>query len=369
MMKIPVAKPNFNGNERQYVLDCIDTTWVSSAGKYVQGFEEQFAKFCEARYAISCCNGTVALHLPLLALGIKEGDEVIMPALTYIATCNAVKYVNATPVFVDVNPDTWNIDPKKIEEKITERTKAIIVVHLYGNPVDMDAIMKIANKYNLYVIEDAAEAHGALYKGRKVGNIGDVGTFSFFGNKIITTGEGGMIVTDNEELREKMRLLRGQGVDPQKRYWHTVVGYNYRMTNIEAAIGLAQLENIDTHIELRRNVMKKYVEYLSCIKDYVTFQKVEEGNDSIYWMVSLIFNDNVKLERDEIMNRLADAGIETRPLFCVINDMPPYKSDEVFECASKISARGINLPTYGTITKEEIKYVCDTLIDIIGCVC
>lgn len=369
MKKIPVAMPNFNGNEREYVLDCIDTTWVSSAGKYVQGFEEKFAEFCEAEHAVSCCNGTVALHLPLLALGITEGDEVIMPALTYIATCNAVKYVNATPVFVDVDPNTWNIDPKKIEEKITDKTKAIIVVHLYGNPVDMDAIMDIAKKHGLYVIEDAAEAHGAQYKGRKVGNIGDVGTFSFFGNKIITTGEGGMIITDNAELNEKMRLLKGQGVDPQKRYWHTVVGYNYRMTNIEAAIGLAQLENIDTHISLRKSIMKKYEENLACVKDYVTFQKVEEGNSSIYWMVSLTFNDNVKMERDEIMDKLAEAGIETRPVFYVINDMPPYKSDEVFEHASKISGRGINLPTYGTITDEEIKYVCDALIAIIRTAC
>lgn len=365
MRKIPVAQPNFNGREREYVLDCIDTTWVSSAGKYVQGFEEKFAEFCGTKNAISCCNGTVALHLPLLALGIKEGDEIIIPALTYIATCNAVKYVNATPVFVDIDPDTWNLDPKKIEEKITEKTKAIIVVHLYGNPADMDEIMAIAKKHKLYVIEDAAEAHGALYKGRKVGSIGDVGTFSFFGNKIITTGEGGMVVTDDTELSDNMRLFKGQGVDPQKRYWHTVVGYNYRMTNIEAAIGVAQLENIDIHINLRKHVMKKYVEYLESIKDYVTFQYVKEENSSIYWMVSLIFNDNVSLERDEIMNRLCEAGIETRPVFYVINDMPPYESEEVFEYASKISARGINLPTYGTITDEEIKYVCDTLVAII----
>lgn len=365
MRRIPVAQPNFNGKEREYVLDCIDTTWVSSAGKYVQGFEEKFADFCDTKYALSCCNGTVALHLPLLAMGIGEGDEVIIPALTYIATCNAVKYVNATPVFADIDPDTWNLDPTKIEEKITEKTKAIIVVHLYGNPADMDAIMDIAKRHKLYVIEDAAEAHGALYKGRKVGSIGDVGTFSFFGNKVITTGEGGMVVTNNTKLNEKMRLFKGQGVDPQKRYWHTVVGYNYRMTNIEAAIGLAQLENIDTHISLRKNVMELYSKYLEEVKDYVTFQKVEKEDSSIYWMVSLIFNDNVKLERDEIMQKLQDAGIETRPVFYVINDMPPYKSDEVFEHASRISDRGINLPTYGTITEEEVKYVCDALIEII----
>ncbi len=365
MKKIPVAQPNFIGNEREYVLDCMDTTWVSSAGKYVQGFEKEFAAFCDTTYALSCCNGTVALHLPLLAMGIGAEDEVIIPALTYIATCNAVKYVNATPVFVDIDPDTWNIDPAKIEEKITERTKAIIVVHLYGNPADMDAVIKIARKHHLYVIEDAAEAHGALYKGKKVGSIGDVGTFSFFGNKVITTGEGGMVVTNNAMLAEKMRLYKGQGVDPQKRYWHTVVGYNYRMTNIEAAIGLAQLEKIDTHISLRKIVMESYARYLAPIKDYVAFQHVDLEDSAIYWMVSVIFRDNVKIERDEIIQKLEAKGIETRPLFYVINDMPPYWSDEVFEHAKKVSERGINLPTYGAITEEEIRYVCDTLIDIV----
>ena len=365
MRKIPVAQPNFIGNEREYVIDCMDTTWISSAGKYVNQFEESFAKFCETKYAASCCNGTVALHLPLLAWDIKEGDEVIIPALTYIATCNAVKYVNATPVFVDVDPETWNIDPKKIEEKITEKTKAIIVVHLFGNPVDMDPIMDIARKHNLYVIEDAAEAHGAIYKGKKVGSIGDVGTFSFFGNKIITTGEGGMVVTNDNKLNEKMRLLKGQGVDPQKRYWHTVVGYNYRMTNIEAAIGLAQLEKIETHIGLRREIMKKYEQYLQPIKEYISFQKITEESESIYWMVSISFNDNVALERDLIMQKMQEAGIETRPVFYVINEMPPYKSDEKFECASKIAENSINVPTYGTLSDEDIKYVCDTLIEIV----
>lgn len=365
MKKIPVAQPNFIGNEKKYVIDCIDTTWVSSTGKYVQGFEEEFARFNNTKYALSCCNGTVALHLALMALGIKEGDEVIMPALTYIATCNAVKYVNATPVFTDIDPDTWNINPSKIEEKITAKTKAIIVVHLYGNPADMDSIMHIARKYNLYVIEDAAEAHGALYKGEKAGSIGDIGTFSFFGNKLITTGEGGMVVTNHSEYEESIRLLKGQGVDPNKRYWHSIVGYNYRMTNIEAAIGLAQLENINTHIQLRETIMKHYTEFLDCAKDLITFQKIQKDSNPIYWMVSLTLNDTVLLERDNVIQKLQEAGIETRPVFYVINDMPPYKSNEIFPYASKIASRGINLPTYGTLTKEDIKYVCDTLIKII----
>lgn len=365
MKKIPVAQPNFIGNEKDYVLDCMDTTWISSAGKYVQGFEEEFARFCDTKYALSCCNGTVALHLALLALGIKEGDEVVIPALTYIATCNAVKYVNAKPVFADIDPDTWNIDPQKIEEKITDKTRAIIVVHLYGNPADMDAIMSVAKKHNLYVIEDAAEAHGALYKGKKAGSIGDIGTFSFFGNKLITTGEGGMIVTNHSGFHDSIRLLKGQGVDPEKRYWHSVVGYNYRMTNIEAAIGLAQLEKIDVHIQLRHSIMKHYTEFLNGMEEFITFQKIQPESQPIYWMVSITLTDKVKLSRDDVMAKLQEAGIETRPVFYVINDMPPYKSSESFEHASRIAARGINLPTYGAMTTDDIKYVCDSLRKVI----
>lgn len=365
MKKIPVAQPNFIGNEKDYVLDCIDTTWISSAGKYVQGFEKEFAKFCDTNYALSCCNGTVALHLALMALGIKGGDEVIIPALTYIATCNAVKYVNAKPVFADIDPNTWNIDPQKVEEKITDKTRAIIVVHLYGNPADMDAIISVAKKHNLYVIEDAAEAHGALYKGKKAGSIGDIGTFSFFGNKLITTGEGGMIVTNNSKFRDSMLLLKGQGVDPEKRYWHSVVGYNYRMTNVEAAIGLAQLEKIEAHIQLRHTIIKLYTEFLDGMEKYITFQKVQPDSQPIYWMVSITLTDQVPLTRDDVMFKLQEAGIETRPVFYVINDMPPYKSNERFEHSSKIASRGINLPTYGAMTKDEIQYVCDTLIKII----
>ena len=365
MRKIPVAQPNFIGNERDYVLDCIDTTWISSAGKYIQEFENEFAKFCETNHALSCCNGTVALHLALMALGISAGDEIIIPALTYIATSNAVKYVNAKPVFVDIDPNTWNIDPSKIEEKITEKTRAIIVVHLYGNPADMDAIMAIAHKHKLYVIEDAAEAHGALYKGKKAGSIGDIGTFSFFGNKLITTGEGGMVTTNNSDLNDSMRLLKGQGVDPHKRYWHSIIGYNYRMTNIEAAIGLAQLEKIDTHIRLRETIMKQYNQYLASVDNHITFQSIQAESRPIYWMVSLTFKDSVNLSRDTIIEKLQDAGIETRPVFYVINDMPPYKNNEIFPCASKIAMRGINLPTYGSMTEEDVKYVCDALIEII----
>lgn len=364
--KISVATPNLCGNEKKYVDDCIDSTWISSGGKYIEKFESSFADFCGSNYAVSCCNGTVAIHLALIALGVKEGDEIIMPDLTYIATANAVKYCGAIPIFVDVDENTWNIDAEKIKEKITNRTKGIIVVHLYGNPADMDEIIAIANAKNMFIIEDAAEAHGAEYKGRKAGHIGDVGTFSFFGNKVITTGEGGMVTTDDGLLEQKIRLYKGQGVDINKRYWHTVIGYNYRMTNIEAAIGLAQLENVEYHLRKRREVAEHYIKYLGARKDLFVFQQEEKKGKTSYWMFSILLNDSIRKNRDEVMEKMGEAGIETRPLFYPVHLMPPY-FDEKVSCpvSEKISAKGINLPTHSLLTEEDIKYICTNLIKIV----
>lgn len=367
MKKIFVASPNLNGNEKKYVEDCLNTTLISSGGgQYIEKFENEFAEFCGAQYAASCCNGTVALHLALLALGIKVGDEVIMPVITYIATANAVKYVGATPVFVDIDEDTWNIDVSKIEEKITKNTRAIIVVHLYGNPAQMDEIMKIAQKHNLYVIEDAAEAHGATYKGKKVGSIGDIGTFSFFGNKVITTGEGGMIVTKDEKLDQYIRLLKGQGVDPQKRYWHLEIGYNYRMTNIAAAIGLGQLENINDHINKRIQIREMYYNILRKYSDYIKFQRITDQSTSINWMTSIIFLPKVGESRDNICKKLEGYGIETRPVFYPINTMPPYKQDGNYPVAEYISSSGINLPTHDLLSEQDIEYICNHLVQAMG---
>lgn len=359
---ISVAVPRFIGNEKKYVDDCIDTTWISSNGKYIKQFEDSFAKYIGSNEAISCCNGTVTLHLALLALGIGEGDEVIVPTFTYIATANAVRYCGATPVFADCLRDTWNIDPADVERKITPRTKCIIPVHLYGNPCDMGAIMDIAKKHDLYVVEDAAECHGATYNGKKTGTIGDIGTFSFFGNKIITTGEGGMIVTNNPEFNDKMRLLKGQGMDPTHRYWFTEVGYNYRMTNIEAAIGLAQLEKIDEHIAARRRVAFWYMEEFEALKDYVELQKVTDNAESVWWMFSILLKDNVKISRDDLMLRLKEDGIETRPLFYPMHIMPPYK-DENAGCpvSEYVASMGMNIPTHGLLTRDDVKYICECI--------
>lgn len=364
---IPVAAPVFNGNEQKYVEDCIKSTWISSSGKYINLFEQAFADFCRTKHAMSCSNGTVALHLALLALGIGSGDEVIVPTFTYVATANCVRYCDATPVFVDCEPDTWNIDPQKIEEVITPRTKGIIVVHIYGHPVDMEPIIKIADKFGLFVIEDAAEAHGAEYKGTRVGSIGHVATFSFYGNKIITTGEGGMVTTNDEVIAAKIRQLKGQGVDPNRRYWFPVIGYNYRMTNVEAAIGLAQLEMIDWHLAQRRRIAQCYKECLAS-QPSITLQPEKDYATNSYWMVSVLLGSDLP-DRDVVMSRMLKNGVETRPFFYPMHVLPMYKDlakNQEFPVADWISSRGINLPSYGNLSDSDIHCICDNLIDSIG---
>ncbi|WP_085524178.1 DegT/DnrJ/EryC1/StrS family aminotransferase [Tuberibacillus sp. Marseille-P3662] len=358
---IPLASPVFNGNEKQYVLDCIDSTWISSGGKYVQAFERQFADYCGTQYAISCANGTVALHLALEALGIGPGDEVIVPTLTYIASANAVTYCGATPVFVDAEPETWNIDPDGIEAKINGRTKAIIAVHLYGHPVDMDAVQFIAAEHNLYVIEDAAEAHGAEYKNQRVGSIGDVACFSFFGNKMITTGEGGMITTNNDALQQKIVLLRGQGMDPENKYWFPVIGYNYRMTNMQAAIGLGQLENMEWHIQCRREVATAYQEQLSSLMHVIDLPVEQTWARHAYWMYTILLKPSVAISRDELIRRLKDDGIETRPVFYPMHILPPYKESAQYATADDIASRGLNLPSHARLTPGDIKAISESI--------
>lgn len=363
---IPVATPIFNGNEKKYVDDCINSTWVSSSGKYISLFEEEFAKFCNVGHALSCSNGTVALHLALLAYGIGVGDEVIVPTFTYVATANCVEYCGAKPIFVDCDPETWNIDPEKIEEVITPKTKGIIIVHVYGHPVDLDPIMEIANKRGLFVIEDAAEAHGAEYKGKRVGSIGDISTFSFFGNKIMTTGEGGMITTNNNELAVKMRQLKGQGVDPNRRYWFPVIGYNYRMTNIEAAIGLAQLENIDWHMAQRRRIAELYKQFLKSFPS-VSVQPEKSYAKNSYWMTSILLADDLP-DRDLVIQKMLEKGIETRPFFYPMHVLPMYKESvgkKTFPVSEKISSRGINLPSSGNLSESNIELICSELLKIL----
>lgn len=364
---IPVASPVLIGNEKKYVNDCLDSTWISSSGKYVQRFEEEYARHCGSKHAITCCNGTVALHLVLLALGVKPGDEVIVPTLTFVATANAVAYCGATPRMIDSEPDTWNLDPELLDGLINERTKGIIAVHLYGHPVDMDPVLDFARKHNLFVVEDAAEAHGATYKGRMVGSIGDVGTFSFYGNKIITTGEGGMVVTSNDALAAKIRLLKGQGMDTERRYWFPIIGYNYRMTNVAAAIGLGQLEMIDWHINRKREIDARYKQGLKKVIG-LSFQGEVTWAQSVYWMSSVLINLEHAVSRDEMMDALAEKGIETRPLFFPMHTLPMYKDKAKphdFPVAERLSASGINLPSSAALTRQDQDFVIDQLTRIV----
>jgi perosamine synthetase len=360
MKSIPVAEPDLRGNERKYVLDCLDTNWISSLGKYIPLFEQKFSAYCGCSNGVSVSNGTVALHLALAALGIGPGDEVLVPDLTFVATPNAVSYTGAKPVLVDSEAKTWNIDPLKIEEKITKKTKAIIPVHLYGHPCDMEAIMKIAEEHNLFVVEDCAEAHGAECRGKKVGSIGDVGCFSFYGNKILTTGEGGMCLTSDEKLAERMRLLKDHGMG-KRRYYHPEIGFNYRMTNIQAAIGLAQLERIDEIIAIKIRHAKLYEKFLKPCKG-ITLQPEMPWAKTVYWLHSILVENDFRSNRDLLMQQLTSEGIDSRPFFVPMNELPMYKQDG-FAVASELSKKGINLPSSTLLSEDDIKRVCSVIRD------
>jgi perosamine synthetase len=359
--KISVASPVIGETEKRYVADCLDSSWISSIGKYLSRFEEAFAEFCEVKHAITTNNGTTAIHLALVALGIGPGDEVIVPTLTFVATANAVRYCGATPVLVDCDEETLNIDVRAIESKITERTRAIIPVHLYGHPADMDPIVELATKYNLQVIEDAAEAHGAKYQGRTVGSIGMCASFSFYGNKIVTTGEGGMVTTDDDELAAKLRLYRGQGMDPNRRYWHPVIGYNYRMTNIAAAIGCAQLERVDEALANRKRLASWYSSELSQIPGLV-LPVQKDYAEHVYWMYTVLLPECGAETRDEVCKFLESRGVETRPVFYPMHLLPPYKEDSTwYPKATQISTRGLSLPTHELLTEADVAYISEQL--------
>lgn len=358
---IPVSEPCLDGNETKYLMDCIQSGWISSLGKYINEFETRFASFCGVKHGVAVSNGTTALHLAMVALGIGPGDEVIVPTLSFIATANAVYYTGAKVVFADSEPLTWNIDPADVARKITPRTKAIIPVHLYGHPANMQPILELAGQHNIFVIEDAAEAHGAFYKGKRVGSLGKVGTFSFYGNKIITTGEGGILTTDDSSLAEKLRFLRDHAMSPEKRYWHTEVGYNYRMTNMQAAVGVAQMERIEEFISKKRHIAEKYAEGLAGISS-ITLPPEADWARSVYWMYSILLKEDFSLRRDEFLKQLKELGIDNRPFFYPIHQMPPYQgSGTDFPIADNLSRRGLNLPSAVTLTDSDIARITQTI--------
>ena len=361
---IPISAPTFSGREAEYVRECLASTWISSRGEYIGRFEREFAAICGAEHAIACNTGTAALHLAMLALGIGPGDEVIVPTLTYVATANAVRYVGATARFVDSDPKTWNLDAAGVERAIGPRTRAILAVHLYGEPADLDLLLAMAEAHGLPLIEDAAEAHGARLRGRPVGAIGTIGTFSFYGNKIVTTGEGGMVVTNDPGLAERSAMFRGQGQAFDRLYWHPVVGYNYRMTNIEAAIGVAQLEGLEQRLARRREISARYRANLAGTPG-LEFQATGPEAASAHWLVGVTLPVPSASVRDRIAARLLERGIETRPFFYPIHTMPPYVNDgpESLPVAESLSARGICLPTWAGLTDRQVDRVCARLAE------
>jgi perosamine synthetase len=359
---IPISEPNIGKKELKYVINCIKSGWISFKSEYVRGFEEKFSKYCGAKYGIATSSGMSALQLALSSIDIKKDDEVIIPTFSMIAVANALTYLGAKVVLVDSELDYCNIDPEVIRDNITHKTKAIIVVHTYGHPVDMDQILNIAKDYGLYVIEDCAEAHGAEYRGIKVGGIGDIGCFSFYANKIITTGEGGMVVTKNEEIAEKARMLNYHGFESDH-FKSKSIGYSFRMTSLQAALGLAQLEKIEEHIKIKRKNAKLYNSLLKDL-DGIILPKEAKWAKSIYWMYSVLIEKNFG-NRDKLIRYLKRQKIETRPFFCPVHLQPIYLEqfkNENFPIAEEISKKGINLPSGLLLKKSDIEYITESII-------
>lgn len=354
----PISQPSIAEKEVEYVCDAVRSGWVSSLGRYLEQFERGFASFCGTRYALTVSNGTTALHLALLAAGVRPGDEVIVPDLTFIATANAVTHAGALPVPVDIDEQTLCIDPDTIERAITPRTRAIVPVHLYGHPADMEAIDTIARRHGLLVIEDAAEAHGAEYRARRAGSLGLCGVFSFYGNKIITSGEGGMITTDDEALYRTAKRLRDHAMSPVKRYWHEEIGFNYRMTNLQAALGAAQLERIDEFLACRRRIVGWYRDGLGGLRG-LRLNREAPWAKSACWMACVEIDGLDEVGRDRLMASLRDRGVDSRPYFYPVSDMPMYPRRET-PVAHRISRCGLNLPCYVELEQRDVASICES---------
>ncbi len=364
---IPVCEPTLSGNELEYVSEAIRTNWISSAGSYITQFEEMFAAACEADHGVACTNGTNALHLAMAVLGLNPGDEVILPTFTMIATPNCVSYTGATPVLVDSEPDTWNLDLNQVADAITPHTRAIIPVHTYGHPVDMDALNELADEHGIWVVEDAAEAHGARYKGRRVGSLGDAACFSFYGNKIITTGEGGMITTSNQEFADLARNMRDHAFSTERHFWHRYLGFNYRMTNLQAAVGVAQTEKLDDYVEARRRNAALYNGLLDPLAGITTPPEIGDV-ENVFWMYGILVDaDEYGMTRDQLRDALAARGIETRTFFIPMHFQPIYHqafAGRSFPVAEELCAKGLYLPSASSLTATQVRYVSDAVREI-----
>ena len=360
---IPVSEPQFSGREEEYVLDALRSTWVSSSGKYLDQFEAGFARAVGSRHAIALANGTAALHLVLATLDLQPGDEVIVPNLTFIASANTVVHAGGVPVLADVDPLTWNLSPDSVERMITPRTRAIMPVHLYGNPCDLDALSALAGARGLEMIEDAAEAIGTRFRGRHAGVFGRAGTFSFFGNKTLTTGEGGMVITDDDALAARMRILKSHGMSVTRKYWFDEIGFNFRMTNLQAAIGCAQLEQLERLLSLKR---RNAALYDSLLSPRFVRQRAQAHGEHSHWMVCVLVPEGV--DRDAFALSLAERGVDSRPVFYPLSTMPPYARHafELSPATRAIAAQGVNLPSSTRLTEEQIAFICRAANELIG---
>jgi perosamine synthetase len=370
MKPIPVNQPLLDGNEKKYLTQCIDTGWISSEGPFVKQLEEEFAARVGRKYGVAVSNGSVALDAAVAALNISDGDEVILPTFTIISCAAAIVRAGAVPVVVDSDPITWNMDLNQIEAKITPRTKAIMVVHIYGLPVDMDSVLDLADKYGLYVIEDAAEMHGQSYKNHPCGSFGDISTFSFYPNKHITTGEGGIIVTDNPQLAERCQYLRNLCFQPQKRFVHEELGWNMRMSNLQAALGVAQLERLDEFVDRKRRMGKRYTELLADTPGIELPLAKTDYAENIYWVYGIVLKDEVPFDAEVAMTKLAEYKIGTRPFFWCMHEQPVFRKMGLFEgvscpVAERLARRGFYVPSGLALTEEQIEQVVTFLKEII----
>jgi perosamine synthetase len=364
---IPVSEPVITGNELAYVSECITSGWISSLGSFVQRFEQVFAERYGMPYALTVCNGTAALHLGLMAAGIGSGDEVIVPAMTFVATANAVAYTGAKPVFVDADPVYWNMDHSLLESAITPKTRAIMPVHLFGQVADMDLIRGFARKHQLIIIEDTAEAQEGKWGNQYAGSFGDLSTFSFYGNKLISTGEGGMLLLRDRDQYQRAKLLRDHAMDPLRRYYHPEIGYNYRMTNIQAALGVAQMEYVDATIARKTQIAQWYLKELKGVSGIQLPQELP-GSRHAHWLFSIVIESSLSIERDELIMKLRKHGVDSRPFFHPMPDLPAYADqgkNREFPVARWLGSRGLSLPSSPLLTQEQVRFICSTLCNIL----
>ncbi len=367
---IPVNEPLIGEQEKKYVMECLETGWISSEGHFIREFEERWAEYCGMKYGVAVSNGTVALEIAVASLNLKPGDEVILPSFTIISCAQAITKANAVPVLVDCDPETWCMDVSQVEAKITPRTRAIMPVHIYGHPVDMAPLRELAQKYHLVILEDAAEAHGGEYRGQKCGGLGDISCFSFYANKIITTGEGGMVLTNDEQQAEHLRSLRNLCFRKERRFYHTELGHNYRLTNVQAAIGLAQLERIEESVQKKRWMAAAYIERLKDIQ-LLQLPVEEPWAKNVYWMYGVVLHESTGLDAVEFARRLSEKGVMTRPFFLGMHEQPAFHKMGLFQgerspVAERIARQGLYLPSGMTLTETQIENVCQAVHQVLA---